>query len=144
MPPATALDHKTERNRRHLAAGWLAERLTHAELARLAHNGFVSGERLPSGNVAYKLRFRGDNMREHSRRQRVLYIGTNRQLAESIRAELERRQTPVRRRRKHRALAAQARTVLRAAKQKLGPALAARGIHFHGYDIRQRRPLKQP
>lgn len=124
----------TELQCRQLAARWLDQRLAHDEQTRLAHSGFVSGERLSSGNVAYKLRFRGSDQR-----QRVLYVGTNRQLAESIRAELARRQIPVYRRRKCRALAARARAMLRHLKQRLEPALASRGIHFHGYEIRKHR-----
>ena len=121
------------------AAEWLEQRLSSEEQSILAKCGFVSDERLPSGNISYKLRFRG-----RTRRQRVVYIGTNIELGESIRAEVKRLQSPLRKHRQRRALTAKARSELRVMKRRLEPVLASRGIHFHGYDLRCRRSESEP
>ena len=117
-----------------IAATWIEQRLSSEERTLLAKTGFVSDELLPSRNTSYKLRFCGGD-----RQQRVVYIGTNTQLAEAIRAEVKRLQSPLRKQRQRRALVAQARSALRAMKEGLEPALASRGIHFHGYDLRRHR-----
>lgn len=122
-----------------IAATWLDQRLSNEEQVLLTKCGFVSDELLPSGNTSYKLRFRGGD-----RRQRVVYIGTNPQLAEAIRAEVKRLQSPLRKHRQRRALAANARSVLRAMKARLEPVLASRGVHFHGYELRFRRGESEP
>lgn len=133
MKPAPVLETT------QIAAAWLDQRLSTEEQALLAKCGFVSQERLPSGNVSYKLRFRGND-----RRQRVVYIGTNEELAEAVRAEVKRLQSPLRKHRQRRALTANARSVLRVMKGRLEPVLASRGIHFHGYDLRCRRGESGP
>ena len=119
---------------KQIAAAWIDQRLSSEEQTLLTKTGFVSDDLLPSGNTAYKLRFRG-----RDRRQRVVYIGTNIRLAEAVRAEVKRLQSPLRQHRQRRALVAQARSALRAMKEGLEPAVASRGIHFHGYDLRRRR-----
>ena len=122
-----------------IAAAWIDQRLSSEEQTLLTKTGFVSDELLPSGNTSYKLRFRG-----RDRRQRVVYIGTNIRLAEAVRAEVKRLQSPLRKHRQRRALVTKARSVLRAMKERLEPELASRGIHFHGYDLRCRRGESGP
>ena len=124
---------------KQIAAAWIDQRLSTEEQTLLAKTGFVSDDLLPSGNTAYKLRFRG-----RDRRQRVVYIGTNIRLAEAVRAEVKRRQSPLRKHRQRRALTAKARSELRVMKRRLEPVLASRGIHFHGYDLRCRRSESEP
>ena len=90
-----------------IAAAWIDQRLSSEEQTLLTKTGFVSDDLLPSGNTAYKLRFRG-----RDRRQRVVYIGTNTHLAEAVRAEVKRLQSPLRQHRQRRALVAQVKRVI--------------------------------
>ena len=66
-----------------LATQWLQQHISISEQTLLTQQGFVSSERLPSGNLCFKLRYRSED-----RRQRVVYIGTCRVLAEAIRDRL--------------------------------------------------------
>ena len=115
-------------------AAWLAQRLSSEQRALLPGRGFVSAERLASGSICYKLRFR-----DLHQRQRVVYIGTNRQLADALRAELHRLQSARRERRAWRHLVSRARWLLRSTKKKLQGDVSRRGFEFHGYALRRRR-----
>jgi hypothetical protein len=108
-------------------------RLHDADFAALARQGFVAVER--RGEQTYfKLRFRRDG------RQRVRYIGGPDQ-ARAVEAELAVLQTDLRMRRRLAILCQLASQSMRNAKQNLEPLLEARGLHFHGRAIRQRRGL---
>ena len=119
-------------------AAWLAQRLSKPERALLSRRGFVSSERLASGSICCKLRFR-----DLHQRQRVVYIGTNQQLAAALRAELHRLQSTRRERRARRRLVRRARRLLRTTKEQLQRDVSRRGFEFHGYALRRRRPRRK-
>jgi hypothetical protein len=108
--------------------------LSGADLVALETQGFVSAERLPSGRVCHKLRFRRDQ-----RKQQVRYIGVDKAKADQVRHELEQLQAGRRLDRRQRRLAGEARSLLREVKRRLTPHLAAAGFEFHGHQPRRKR-----
>ncbi|QDT73694.1 hypothetical protein [Lacipirellula limnantheis] len=113
---------------------WLAERLTPAQLKALASQGFVAFHRLPSGARCAKLRYR-----DAARRQRVLYVGTNEELAAGVVAALAECQSSLRRRRQVRALAQRGASAMRTSVRRLEQPLQQIGWRFHGRQPRRRR-----
>lgn len=123
---------------------WLSARLSPAEMDLLDRQGFVSRERLPSGAVCAKLRFRNGR-----RRQRVVYVGVEPRLAEQIAAHLAVRQAATRRRKACTRLRRRGRRLLQSVRPSLEPHLCSDEWHFHGRQLRRRRrcaaePLASP
>jgi hypothetical protein len=107
--------------------------LTSDELDALRRQGVVSQELRGRNSSIYKLRFR------FRRRQKGLYLGSDREWADVIRGALEEWQQGRRRKleldRKTRA----AGQLLRTTKQRLASPLQDAGFHFHGRAIRRQR-----
>lgn len=115
----------------HLAA----LRLSEYDYASLRAQGWVSQERLPSGRICFKLRFR----RTPSGRQSVRYIGTDAAVADEVRQELAALQAETRNERELKRIRKAAFRQLRDAKKKLGPLLAPEGFIFYGFELRASR-----
>ncbi len=120
------------------ARDWLDKRLSSDQQRLLKRQGFVATGQLPSGQTVYKLRFR-----DEKRRQRVLYIGADQQLARAVAERLtelqaERVERAELRRSMARSLAAE-----RAGRQLLATVLAQHGYCFHGFAIRRTRGASQ-
>jgi hypothetical protein len=118
------------------AQSWLRQHLTDQELHLLESQGFVSAYRLPSGSICYKLRFRNNQ-----KCQRVIYIGTDSQKADAVRAELHQLQARHIRRLQLNRLVSKAASLLRATKERLRPYIERNGLRFHGYALRQQRTV---
>jgi hypothetical protein len=110
-------------------------RLPDDALNALTIQGFVSAERRGE-SVYYKLRYRLYG------KQRVRYLGDV-ESARAVADELAVLQHDVRLRRELAALSRAGMQRLRAAKRTLQPFLEARGFHFHGQAIRQRRAARK-
>lgn len=113
---------------------WLSDRLPPADMALLARQGFVSRERLPSGVLCAKLRFRDDDGR-----QRVVYLGVDVRRAEQVAAHLAESQAAVRSRRLSERLHRRGQHLLRSIKPRLAPHLNSSEWHFHGRQLRRKR-----
>ncbi len=100
-------------------------RLSSDDRAGLESQGFVAPERLPSGAVCYKLRFR----EAVTGRQRVRYIGTDAKVAADVAKELEELQ---RDRKYLRQLTRQARDLLRTVRATLEPQMRVIGLRYPG------------
>jgi len=106
-------------------------RISADDLRELARQGFVCEEK--RGNREYyKLRFRSGG------RQVVRYLG-NAERAASVEHELSKLQNEAREMRALKAKVKIANKMLREAKIALKPVLAAHGLVFHGFAIRQPR-----
>jgi hypothetical protein len=116
------------------ADDWLDKRLTTDDQRLLARQGYVAAERLPSGRLIYKLRFR-----DASRRQRVLYVGGDARLAGALEQLLGERQAQRRVKAELRRAMAAALAAQRQARAALAPQLAAHGYRFHGFHVRRTR-----
>jgi hypothetical protein len=127
---------RTNPDRLESAAAWLAGRLAADDLAALERQGFVRGERLPSGASAFKLRFRKEG------RQRVVYLGVDAAFAAAVSAELQRRQAVMRRRRALARSVKAARRSLRESRRAVAALLVDAPWQFHGRAFRRvrRRP----
>jgi hypothetical protein len=101
--------------------------LSDEELNALTRQGFIRSERRGRRTV-FRLRYRVDG------RQHVRYISPRD--VEALEAELATLQRRVRARRHLRSIAVLARQALRDRKMTLAPLLEARGLHFHGHQIR--------
>ena len=99
----------------------------------LKQQGFVAAEYRHGRGPYFKLRYRING------RQRVVYLGTNVQLADEIRQELAQLQAGRRGERKLARLTDEAHDVLRKSKQRLEEELRRLGLKFHGYAIRRSR-----
>lgn len=108
-------------------------RLRSEDLAELANQGYVSAEQ-QGIHIRFKLRFR------RARRQVVRYIRGEVEAA-AVTAELEALQDGRRIRRKLADLNREASALFRQTKSRLQPILEAKGLKFHGRQIRRpRRP----
>ena len=107
-----------------------ALRLSDGDYESLATQGFVSRERLPSGRICFKLRFR----RNPSKCQSVRYIGTNAAVAGEVRRELAELQMETREHRELKRLRREAFKQLRATKRRLMAILGREGVEFHGFE----------
>lgn len=101
------------------------------ELCALSRQGFVQREVRSNGREYFKLRFRMCG------RQRVYSLGTDGRIAEQAEREVATLQSGRRLELETSELAAQARRMLRTAKQDLSPLLTAAGWHFHGMAVRR-------
>jgi hypothetical protein len=104
--------------------------LNDEEVRALTKQGFLRCEARGTKTI-YRLRYRVGG-RQHAR-----YVSPRD--AAALETELEILQRSVRSRRRLAHLARLARQLLRQRKLTLGPLLEARGYHFHGEEIRQRR-----
>ena len=109
-------------------------RLSEADFTALQRQGFVSTERLPSGSPCHKLRFRGDDGKQH-----VRYIGIDEEAKAKVEQELEELQADRRLDRELLRLTRDARALLREVKRRLTPELAGARVKFHGNELRQTR-----
>ena len=100
----------------------------------MSRQGFVAEERLPSGSTCFKLRFRTEGGR-----QRVVYIGTDEQVARAIRDALTVMQAERRLERESGEAVREATRVMSSSMKTLAPLFANRGLVFHGRAIRRRR-----
>jgi hypothetical protein len=101
--------------------------LSDEELHALTRQGFIRSERRRQRTI-FRLRYRVDG------RQHVRYVSPRD--AEALEAELATLQKRVRACRRLRSVAVLARQALRDRKMTLAPLLEARGLHFHGHQIR--------
>lgn len=102
-----------------------------AEQDALKQQGFVAAEYRKGRGPYFKLRYR---FRGH---QRVMYLGTDEQLANQVSQELGQMQADRRRDRKLARLTTEARVVLRESKRRLQVELDRHGLTFHGHAIRR-------
>lgn len=114
------------------AAGLAHLRLSPADLAALARQGFVTAERR-GRRTYYKLRFRRGG------RQQVRYLGSDPARAAAVERALDQLQQARRHELELPRLTAAARRTMRESKQTLAPLLEAEGLRFHGYAIRRPR-----
>lgn len=117
-------------NRTRSFATLLGLALCEEDFLALGHQGFVSKE-LRRNRTYYKLRYRVRG------RQRARYVRAD-QVA-TVEDELCQLQAQVRLHKRVRAHVRQARSLLRATKQKHRDLLAEDGHAFHGYEIRRSR-----
>jgi hypothetical protein len=110
--------------------------LTDAQLAALRRQGFVNPERR-NGRTVYKLRLRVEGV------QIVRFLGTNRQRAESLAAELRHWQSGRRRQLEAGQLRKTLRALLRRQKRQLTPLVEQAGFRFHGRHVRRPRKPRQ-
>jgi hypothetical protein len=120
------------------AQSWLDKRLAPEQQRLLRRQGFVTAEALPSGRQIYKLRYR-----DAERRQRVLYIGADAQLAQAVADRVAELQVERRRRAELRRAMAAALVAQRRDRRLLAPVLAEHGFHFHGFTLRRTRGAHQ-
>ena len=113
---------------------WQRLGFTNGELTALARQGFVCGEQRGPNNKVFKLRFRLNGQ------QRVRYLGTNEEQAQSVQRQLLELQRSTHQHRQLRQVAREARQLLTQAKTNLRPLLTAVGFDFHGLSIRRKRP----
>ena len=112
--------------------GLAALGMTLEDLALLAQQGFVNGQR-QRGKTYFKLHWR------RAGQQKVRYIGSAERAA-AIRMELESLQRDVQAKRTLGARMRAAKRAIREAKRRLEPVLAGHGYAFHGLAIRRPRP----
>jgi hypothetical protein len=108
-------------------------RLSPAEIAAIARQGFVSAEQRGPRTIVFKLRFRYDG------KQRVRYLGTDQTIAAHITAVLDRHQRQRQLDADLRALANRAGQTLRQSKLALVEQVEGAGLRFHGQSVRRRR-----
>ena len=104
-----------------------------AEVAALKRQGFVSSEIRGQGEIVYKLRFRQD------RRQRVKYLGADRDRALRLEQALRELQQCRRKALALGRLNREAAKLLRDGKRRVQPLLNSAGYRFHGRAIRRPR-----
>jgi hypothetical protein len=106
------------------------------ELAALRRQGFVTAEPRTANTTVFKLRFRIEW------RQRVRYLGTDAKFAAAVENELNVHRRSQRQARELRALAIQAKAMLRNGKRRLVADLDKVGYRFHGHALRRsRKPI---
>ncbi|MCA9125154.1 MAG: hypothetical protein KDB11_33495 [Planctomycetales bacterium] len=110
-------------------------RMSPGDLRSLARQGFVSEDKRGSDRVYFKLRYRCPE----TMRQRVRYIGADRQVADAVRRELRTLQERTRAAAELNRLEVEARRMLRRTKQQLAPLLEQEQLHFYGLEIRKYR-----
>ena len=115
----------------------LCARLGPDAVSALAVQGFVAAELRASGRTTFKLRWR------QAGRQWVVYLGSDPDLANKVRAELAAHQAARNARREFGRLLCRARRILARAKARMAPVLAGRGLFYHGYTARLRRPRRR-
>ena len=122
----------TERPRRRIQS--LADlQLTEDDFRALRRRGAICSESR-RGATYFKLRFRNDNGQ-----QRVRYLGSDPEVAEGIRRELESLRQHRSQLANLRKLICHARAELRRTKMESQPALESVGFHYHGLAIRRIR-----
>ena len=107
--------------------------LSPMELAALATQGFVCAEYQGNGHVYHKLRFRLGG------RQRVRYLGKDREFIDCVRKELDGLQKSTRLRHELGRLVLAGKHTVRVAKKQMEPLLRKAGFAFHGLTIRHSR-----
>lgn len=112
---------------------WQGLGFTAEELTALARQGFVCCEPRGPNSKIFKLRFRLNG------RQKVRYLGTNEDHAQSIQWQLLELQRSTHQHQKLRRVARETRQILTLAKSKLNPLFASAGFDFHGLSIRRQR-----
>ena len=108
--------------------------LDEPQLVALRRQGYLDeNHRTGAKSPYWRLRFR------QAGRWQTIYLGADGQRVSAVRQELAELRCAEDRRRQLVAVVEQGRRTLRKIKLRLGPALAARGLYYHGDTIRQRR-----
>lgn len=113
-------------------AGFEALGLSTEDIAALKRQGSIAREKRGNRTV-YKLRWRV------GAKQRIKYLGTETARADGMEYQLRQHQSICRIKKQLRDLGREGMAILREAKVRLEPFLEARGLAFHGLEIRRRR-----